>query len=266
MAQSASRAPRPGARRAGAPWAPASVRNQPTTAERRDRRRASRAAAARRRATRPAASGRRGGAGRPAGGGATVEHGAASSEVMARPSSRRALGRIGAPTPVSHRLAPRLVPWSGHDEPRRVRRVLQGRPRPDCCCRRTPSPATSRPPAPPSATRSSSPGTTGARSCRLDDPEALGRARTRGRTRSAGTPRGSGTARRASTPRRRRPSTPSASCRSTQRKALLLDQLTAARPRRDRPRGRASRAARPSGSCRPRTAQFAGAATSPGAR
>ena len=53
---------------------------------------------------------------------------------MARPSSPARTHRSGAPTPVRHR--PGALPYRGPvmRNPDRVRRVLQGRPRPACCC------------------------------------------------------------------------------------------------------------------------------------
>ena len=61
---------------------------------------------------------------------------------------------------------------------------------------------------------------------RLEDPEAWVREPRLPARRSAGTPRSCGTARRASTPRSRPPSTRSAKLSVTQRRVLLLTELT----------------------------------------
>ena len=148
----------------GAPWAPASVRNQPTTPIARQTTRVAAGSGRRRRGRRAA----------PAVGGGQV---AASTSAAARGRGRgqqrghgtpiiaRGPAPFGGPTPQS---ASGWAPAPSrtvvrHEGPRRVRRLLQGLARPTAAADLRPD-RRPRHRAPPCATRSSSPGTTGARS------------------------------------------------------------------------------------------------------
>ena len=144
----------------GVPWAPASVRNQPTTPTARQTRSVAGAAPAppsratstsgrRCRASARPAAGRRGRAGQQRGHGPAI--------ITRRPGPDRRSHAGSAPlSPVGYRGV-------RHEGPRRVRPVLQGRPRPPAAAdlRLTGDLPASRAR---SATRSSRPGTTGARS------------------------------------------------------------------------------------------------------
>ncbi len=119
----------------GAPWAPASVRNQPTTPPARQTTSVALAAttparAASRTSGRRWAASARGSPGR-------VRRGAGSREVMACSSSPGGRGRSGLPRRARWDRCPHFagsprpgVPWSGHVRCRAVRRVLRRRPRP----------------------------------------------------------------------------------------------------------------------------------------
>ena len=87
---------------------------------------------------------------------------------------------------------------------------------------------------------------------RLEDPEAWVRAHACRARRSAGTPRSCGTARRASTPRSRRTLDALGRLPITQRRVLLLTELTTLLAGRRWPARSGSPGPRPSASCRPR--------------
>ena len=127
----------------------------------------------------------------------------------------------------------------------------KARPRAPARSRPTRSPVTSPPRAAQSATRSSPRGTTGARSPAWRTPRT-GSGRTPGSTRSAGTPPGSGTATRASTPTSRATLDALAKLSMTQRKVLLLTQLSSVAWHEMAREVGLTRRAPPSGSSRPR--------------
>ena len=168
---------------------------------------------------------------------------------MARPSSPDRRGRSGCHAATPYRGAVMRSPDAFDAFYAEIARPSPAR---DLRADRRPA----RPRAPPCATRSRSPGTTGARSARLDDPESWVRPHAHGRA----------LRRHAARPWHRdkgldddvRATLEALSELSTiERKALVLTTPVAPPARRDRPRRSASPAARPSVRCRAATSQFA---------